>query len=231
MQLLHNIVLGKRKWLLSSPDKLHPAVSIQSLIKLEGLDGSPLRQPSFTQNTFPEQSRLCVPIHHGTARTMPFSETQNAVSLANEGDAEGDTAYLLHREPPAQGTCGYFKLFCHILSRHWQLHVNRCFVSTRHVPSPPRLIIQGQAPARLMGAVNRLVYLDWPDLHAVTHIPAQSMQLVSRRSHRRGKKSRRDPHKWLLHETWGNCSPCAESPLGTWLKISQSLPKMTPLKI
>lgn len=27
-------------------------------------------------------------IPHGTARTMPFSETQNAVSLANKGDAE-----------------------------------------------------------------------------------------------------------------------------------------------
>lgn len=88
MQLLHNMVLGKRKWLLSSPDKLHPAVSIQSLIKLEGLDGSPLQQPSFTQSTFPEQSCLCVLIHHGTARTIPSSETQTAVFLANEGDAE-----------------------------------------------------------------------------------------------------------------------------------------------
>lgn len=77
---------------------------------------------------------------------------------------------IQHQELLAQGTCGYFKLFCHILSHHWQPHVNRCFVSTRHLPSPPRLIIQGQAPARLLGAGNRLVYLDWPDLHAMTHI-------------------------------------------------------------
>ena len=53
MQLLHNIILGKRKWPLSSPDELHPVVSLQChyLIKLEGLSGSPLQHLIFTQNT------------------------------------------------------------------------------------------------------------------------------------------------------------------------------------
>lgn len=52
MQLLHNIVLGKRKWLLSSPDELYPAVSLRShyLIKLESLRGSSLQRLIFTPN-------------------------------------------------------------------------------------------------------------------------------------------------------------------------------------
>ena len=86
MQLLHNVVLGKRKWLLSSPDELHPAVSLQRhyLTKVEGLGGSPLRRPSFTQNT-------CFLSEAGSARSsitmLPGQRyPQNAVFLANAGD-------------------------------------------------------------------------------------------------------------------------------------------------
>lgn len=91
MQLLHNIVLGKRKRLLSSPDELHPMVLLQRhyLIKLEGLSGSPLQRLSFTQNTHFLSGA-------GYARSsiamLPGQRyTQNAVFLVNEGIVSGAT--------------------------------------------------------------------------------------------------------------------------------------------
>jgi len=133
-------------------------------------------------------------------------------------------------EPLAQAGCGHLQFFCHILSRRWQPHVNRCFASAGRVPSPPRLIIPGQTPARMMGVLNSLVYLDWPDLRDMTHIPARSMQQMPRRSHRRGKKPRARSPQAAAPGDQGNCLPRGESLLENFLKISQSLPKTMPVE-
>lgn len=122
-----------------------------------------------------------------------------------------------HRaEPLAQGGCGYFKLFCPILSPRWQLRVNRCLASARRIP---RLIIRGQAPARLMGALNRLVYLDWPDLRDMTHIPApkHATNVTEKPPPRQGTQAR-SPRAAAPGDR-RNCLAHGESPLGSFLKI------------
>lgn len=88
----------------------------------------------------------------------------------------------------------------------------------------------------MLEAPNRLVYLDWPDLRDVTHIPARGMQQMSQRSHHCDKKPRQDPYEHMLQGTreivLGNWRiPHEESPLGTFLKIPLSLPKITHVKI
>lgn len=115
MQLLHNTVLGKRKWLLSSPDELHPVVPLQRhcLIKLEGLGGSPLGRLFCLKSMFPEWSWLCTLIHHDAAGTAICTKRH---FLSKQGRCLGRyaplltaTACMMHREPLAQGSCGHFK--------------------------------------------------------------------------------------------------------------------------